>query len=486
MNLSEVLKLIITINSCINFLLLLGMVFLERKKPENIIAWLTVLTFLPIVGFILYVIFGSGLSVRTRRMIRKKGISERDIIRNIDGIQTLDEARLDGILKDDRELVTLCYSFGSYPLPGNDVKVFVNGDEKIKALKQDLLNAKQSINIEYYIFADDNVGKEIMDILCKKAKEGIDVKLIYDSIGSRKAPRRFFKQLEKAGGQVGEFFPPFMHIRLVNLKLNYRNHRKLVIIDGKVGYTGGINIRDDHMGKNKKLSPWRDTHIRIEGSGVYALQNIFLDDWRYCNNDNTPPRLYLENGYFPSPKICGNATLQIVSSGPDSRVQKIKETFVKMITSAKERVYIQTPYFIPDDTFFAALRIAVKSGVDVRIMVPKRPDKKTVYLATLSYLKEMSEMGIKIYLYNGFLHSKVMIVDDNKLSIGTCNTDNRSFGLNFEDTAIIYSKELNSQHKEIFMKDVQYSQEVNINFFQKKKWITKMLQAIMRLLSSLF
>lgn len=479
-------ELLITIVACVNFLFLIVMVFLEQRKPQYIIAWLTVMTFLPVIGFGLYVIFGSGLSVRTRRMIRKKSISERDIIRNIKGIQTLEEAKLDGILKDDKELVSLCYSYGSYPLPGNDIKIFTSGVEKINALKKDLKNAKKSINLEYYIFADDRVGKEIMKILCAKAKEGVDVKLIYDSVGSRKAPRRFFRKLEKAGGQVGEFFPPFMHIRLINLKLNYRNHRKLAIIDGMIGYTGGVNIRDDHLGRDKKLSPWRDTHIRIEGGGCYALQNIFLDDWRYCKNDNTPPKLYLENGLFPSPKICGNATIQVVNSGPDSQVQKIKETFVQMITNAKERVYIQTPYFIPDDVFLSALRIASSSGIDVRIMVPFLPDKKTVYLATLSYLKEMAEIGIKIYLYNGFLHSKAIIIDSNKLSIGTCNTDNRSFGLNFEDTVIIYSHELNSEYLKIFEKDMAKSKEVGINYFQKKRWITKLLQAIMRLLSSLF
>ena len=475
-----------TVVVCINFLLSIGMVFYEKRKPENIIAWLTVLTFLPIIGFLLYVVFGSGLSVTTRRMIKKKSISERDIIRNIDGIQTLEEAKLDGILKDDQELVTLCYSFGSYPIPGNDIKIFTNGKDKIEALKKDILNAKESINIQYYIFANDKTGKVIMDLLCKRAREGIDVKLIYDSIGSRKAPRRFFKKLEKAGGQVGEFFPPLLHIRNLNLKLNYRNHRKIVVIDGRIGYTGGINLRDDHMGLDKKIKPWRDTHIRVEGSGVYALQNSFLDDWRYCTNDNTPPKLYLENGYFPSPKICGTATVQFVTSGPDSQVQKIKETFVKMIINAKKRVYIQTPYFIPDDVFFAALRIAINSGVDVRVMVPNVPDKKTVYLATLSYLKEVADMGVKVYLYNGFLHSKTILVDDNKLSIGTCNTDNRSFGLNFEDAMIIYSESLNKEYENIFDNDMKNSIEVNSEFFKKKKWITKMLQAIMRLLSSLF
>ena len=471
---------------CINFLLMISMVFLEKRKPENIIAWLTALTFLPIIGFLFYIVFGSGLSVRTRRMIKKKRISERDIIRNIKGIQTLEEAKVDGILKDDQELVSLCYSYGSYPLPGNDIKIYTNGSDKLADLKKDLLNAKKSINIEYYIFANDKTGNDIMKILCQKASEGVDVKLIYDSIGSRKAPRRFFKKLEDAGGQVGEFFPPFMHIRLINLKLNYRNHRKVVVVDGKIGYTGGINIRNDHLGLDKKLKPWRDTHIRVEGAGVYALQNIFLDDWRYCKNDNTPLRLYLENGYFPSPTIKGNATTQLVTSGPDSAVPKILEAYVKMITNAKKRVYIQTPYFIPDDVFISALRIAVKSGIDVRIMVPKIPDKKTVYLATLSYLKEVAELGIKIYLYNGFLHSKTLLVDDNKLSIGTCNTDNRSFRLNFENTVIIYSKELNKQHRDIFEDDIKHSQQVDLNYFKKKRWLTKILQAIMHLFSAIF
>lgn len=227
--------ILITIIACLNFEMLLVMVFLEKRKLQTITAWLFVMTFLPIIGFILYIIFGSGLSVRTRRMIKRKAISERDILQNIEGIHKLDKIKTLGMENSDRELLTLCYNSGSYPCPGNDVKIFNSGKAKIAELKKDIKNAKYSINIEYYIFADDKVGKEIMELLCQRAREGIDVKLIYDSIGSRKAPRRFFKKLEKAGGQVAEFFPPFMHIRLINLKLNYRNHRKIVVIDGMIG-----------------------------------------------------------------------------------------------------------------------------------------------------------------------------------------------------------------------------------------------------------
>ena len=477
---------LITVIAGMNFLLMIVMVFLEKKKLQTITAWLTVLTFLPIFGFVLYVIFGSGLSLRTRRMIRKKSISEHDIIRNIEGMDNMGRAKLDGVTEEEKNLVTLCYNYGAYPCAGNGVKIYTDGKQKIEDLKKDLLAARTSINIEYYIFANDKTGKEIMDILCKKAREGVDVKFIYDSIGSRKTPRRFFKKLKKAGGKVCEFFPPLFHIRLINLKLNYRDHRKIVVIDGKYGWTGGINIRGDHLGLNKKLSPWRDTHIRIEGSGVYPLQNIFLDDYRYCTNDNTPPVMYLENGYFPSPRICGDALIQVIDSGPDVPVQKIKEAFVKMIVSAKKRVYIQTPYFIPDDVFFSALRLAAQSGVDVRVMAPKIPDKRTVYLATLSYLKEIVDCGVKVYLYEGFLHAKALIIDDNKVSIGTCNMDNRSFGLNFEDTAIIYSQKINEDYCKIFEDDMKKSIVADKEYFAKKRWLTKILQAIMRLLSPLF
>ena len=311
--------IMITVIAIVNFFLLIGMVFLEKRKPQNIIAWMTVMTFLPIFGFLLYIVFGSGLSVRTRRMIKKKAISERDIIKNIKGIQTLEQARLDGILINDRELATFCYSFGAYPLPANKVTIFNFGKDKIDSLKKDLLNAKNSIHIEYYIFANDQVGMEIMDILCKKAREGIDVKLIYDSIGSRHAPRKFFNRLVSAGGQVGEFFPPFMHIRLLNLKLNYRNHRKIVVIDGKIGYTGGINIRDDHLGKDKKLKPWRDTHIKIDFTALAIANHDNRATW--LNHPYRLIRCCINTS-------CINCKVNTISTG------KFRNTFYRIFLAA--------------------------------------------------------------------------------------------------------------------------------------------------------
>lgn len=469
----------------LNFLLFLSMVFFERRKLSSIISWITVLTIFPIVGYLIYIVFGSGLSLRVRRMISRHKLYEVEYDEAIANYLISDEQVKDK-LKNEMGLITCCYTYGSIICPGNDVQLFIWGEDKIKALLCDLENAKESINIEYYIFADDQVGKQVMDVLIKKAKEGVKVRLIYDSIGSLHAPRRFFRKLQKAGGEVAEFFPPFAYIRMINLKLNYRNHKKIVVIDGKVAYTGGINLRDDHMGKKKKVSPWRDCHIRVEGAGVYPLQNAFLNDWRYVKKEDFPSGKYAEEGWFPKPRLAGDVFTQVVVSGPDGEIQTIKEVFIKMLTNAKKSVLIQTPYFVPDEAFMSALRIAIASGVNVRIMIPSKPDYRTIYWVSLSYLKEFAELGADVFLYDGFMHSKVIVVDDDKMSVGTCNLDHRSFGLNFEDTVILYSKKLNAQYRKFFADDLLHCKMADIVYFKHQRWLTKFAQAIFRLFSQIF
>ncbi len=469
----------------INFLLFLSMVFLERRKLSSIISWTTILTILPIVGYLLYIVFGSGLSVRVRKMIADHKLYEVEYDEAIANYLLSDESSKEK-LKDEMGMISCCYKYGSIICPGNDIQFFLFGDDKINALLTDIENAKESINMEYYIFADDNVGKQVMDALIKKAKEGVKVRLIYDSVGCLHAPRRFFRKLKKAGGEVAEFFPPFAHIRLINLKLNYRNHKKIVVIDGKIAYTGGINIRDDHMGRKKRVSPWRDCHIRMIGSGVYPLQNAFLNDWRYANKENFTASKYVEEGLFPKPEIGGDAFVQVVCSGPDSEVQNIKEVYIKMLTNAKKSILLQTPYFVPDEAFLSALRIALASGVEVKIMLPSKPDYRTIFWVSLSYLKEFAELGAEIYLYDGFLHSKVVVVDDMLMSVGTCNLDHRSFALNFEDTVIIYSKQCNAQYRKYFDHDIVHCKPADTMFFKRQRWLTKFAQAIFRLFSQIF
>ena len=467
----------------INFLLFISMVFFERKKLSSIISWMTVLTFLPIVGYLFYIVFGSGLSIRVKRMIANHRLYEVEYDEAITEFLSSNDDLVKEFTKQDEGVIKCCYNYGSILYPFNDVKIFCWGEDKLKALLVDLENAKKSINMEYYIFADDETGKKVMNLLIKKAKEGVRVRFIYDSVGSHRAPRRFFRKLKKAGGEVAEFFPPFAHIRLINLKMNYRNHKKIVVIDGKIAYTGGTNIRDDHIGKKKRVSPWRDANVRIEGTGVYALQNAFLNDWRYVKKENYTAKFYNDEGLFPKPKTLGYTFLQVLTSGPDSPVPTIKEAFIKLITNAEKSVLIQTPYFVPDESFSTALRIALASGVKVKIIIPSKPDYRTIFMVSLSYLKEFVELGTEVFLYDGFMHSKVIVVDDDKLSIGTCNLDNRSFSLNFEDTVIMYSKELNAEYRKIFATDLEQSQQADLNYFKRKKWMTKFLQAIFRLFS---
>ena len=326
-----------------------------------------------------------------------------------------------------------------------------------------------------------------MGILCQKARSGVKVKLVYDSVGSLKAPRRFFKKLKKAGGQVAEFFPPFMGIRLINFKINYRNHRKIVVIDGKIGYTGGINLRDDHMGKKKRPSPWRDTHIRVQGPVVWDLQNIFFNDFRCAKREKLNAKQLVKEGYFLEQSLSdvGDVGAQVITSGPESTQRYIEDAYIRMISFAQKRSYLQTPYFIPDEMFLKSLIIAKKSGVDVKVMIPAKPDKRTVYYVTLSFVKELLEADIEVYLYNGFLHSKTLLVDDLCVSIGTCNADNRSFALNFELTTLLYDKDFVNKNAQIFEEDMKSSKLLPLADYNRKFFASKMVQAIFRLFSPL-
>ena len=471
----------------INIVSVITMIFVERKKPQMIATWFVVLNFLPIIGFIIYTLVGSGLSIKTKRMLKKKRLMAKDYEEFVKQQKKLFRSKK--IKEEDKEnldllLFNLNNSHCSYH-KNNYVKVFLDGEEKIKSLKKDLEKAKHSINMLYYIFADDNVGNEIMDILIRKAQQGVKVKIIYDSVGCLRTRRKFFKPLIKAGGEVAEFFPLLFDLKLFNLKTNYRNHKKIVVIDGKIGYTGGINIRDDHLGKHKKLSPWRDTHIKIIGKAVFDLQIAFFNDWRYCKNIKTGMSSLVNEGYFPKLKNSGNVGCQIITSGPDLPNQPIKESLLKMILSAKDKIYIQTPYFIPDEALSSALKIAAMSGVDIKVMIPSKPDKKFVYNATLSFAKELLSEGIEFYRYDGFLHSKTIIIDDRAVSIGSCNFDNRSFALNFEISAFLFDKDFVDQNLNYFLFDIAHCEKIDKPYFKNKVHFSRFFQAIIRLVAPL-
>lgn len=484
------LDIFLLINYILCLLSVLEMIFVGKKKPEKIIAW-TLLLMVPFVGLFIYVLIGAGLNKFTKNMLKKFELSNGQYSQHIKTqIKTLkQQGETKSYPSEFKDLILLnLNNADSMFTNNNDVKFYTDGRSVVDDLERDIKNAKSSIHLEFYIFANDNVGKEMIDLLTQKAKEGVEVRIVYDAIGSSKTFKRAFKKFKKAGGMATVFFPPFLNIKFLNFNANYRNHRKICVIDGKIGYTGGFNIRDDHMGENKKLSPWRDTSVRIVGKAVCDLQNIFLSDWRFAFKDNKKTEYYLVEKYFPKQNLersVGNLPMQVVSSGPNDSKEQIKTCMIRMINSAKKSIKIQTPYFIPDSAFLGALKLALLSGVEVQIIFPKKVDHWHVYYGSLSYLNDLLKYGVKVYMYDGFIHSKVLIVDDEIITLGSCNIDIRSFSLNFEDNVVIYDKQKTLEYVDYFADDLKHCKVYDEGSRKKLNVFKKMLISFCRLFSSL-
>jgi len=371
----------------------------------------------------------------------------------------------------------------SFFTQNNDVQIFTDGNEKFEELFKCIENANESVHVLYYIIKNDDLGKKLIDLLEKKADEGVEVRLLYDSIGGRKLKKQDVQGIIDAGGKVGKFFSSiFKHL---NFKINYRNHRKIVVIDGRIGFVGGFNVGNEYLGLNKKFGYWRDTHIKIIGAAVTDLQRRFFLDWGNATRED----LNYQPKYFPQmteEEVDGDAAIQIVTSGPDGRDETIKQNYVKLISSAQKSIYIQTPYFAPDASVMEALKIAALSGVDVRIMIPNKPDHMFVYWATYYYVGELLKYGVKVYTYeNGFLHAKTVVIDSVVSSVGTANFDVRSFKLNFEVIAIIYDTMKSTELKNIFEEDINYSLELTNELYLQRGIVIKFKESISRLLSPL-
>ena len=464
----------------INLLFAISIVFFERKKPTSALAWLAALVFLPGFGFLLYLVFGQ--TIYKEKIFRVKAEDDRKI-------QTAIQEQERELLEQDIPLESkigdyydLAYMFltENKALISNDneVEIFTDGNDKFNSLLAAINDARHHIHMEYYIIRNDDLGRRVLTALVQKAKEGVEVRLMGDAIGCNRLPKSFARELTDAGGQVAWFFPSkILHI---NLRVNYRNHRKIAIIDGKIGFVGGLNIGDEYLGKGP-LGYWRDTHIRIAGSAVKSLQSRFFMDWNYAAKDN----LVLEEKYFPDTRRREGVTMQIVHSGPDSIGEDIKFGYIKLINAARETVYIQTPYFIPDDSVLDALKIAARSGVDVRIMFPCKPDHPFVYWVTTSYIGELLEWGVRAYTYdNGFIHSKTIVVDGIAGSIGSANWDIRSFSLNFEGNAFIYDVMVAGRMKAIFEQDLKSCTEVTHQRYEQRPALIRIKESIFRLMAA--
>ncbi|WP_407272948.1 cardiolipin synthase [Radiobacillus sp. PE A8.2] len=463
-----------------NILLALAIVFLERRNATSTWAWLMVLLFIPLMGFILYLIFGRRLSnkkIFTWDTKSRLGV-KRAVQSQLRGLEDGSfEISNEGMIPYKDLIYLHLRNDDAIFSQNNEVEIFTDGIKKFNALIQDIENAHDHIHLLYYIIRHDELGQRLADALIKKSKEGVQVRVLYDDLGSRSLSRKYIKRIREAGGEVESFFPSF--IPKVNFKINYRNHRKLAIIDGNIGYIGGFNIGDEYLGYNKRFGYWRDTHLRMIGNAVHHMQTRFILDWNQASRHH----ISYESTYFVS-EPAGNVGVQIVSSGPDSEWEQIKNGYIKMIMEAKDYIYIQTPYFIPDESLKDALQIAVLSGVDVRIMIPNKPDHPFVYWATFYNIGELLTAGAKAYIYqNGFLHAKTIVVDGKIASVGTANIDVRSFRLNFEVNAFIYDQEIAEKLVQAYKQDIMNSSELTLKLYKKRsKWI-RFKESISKLLS---
>ena len=468
----------------INLLLALIIVFFQRRNPQTVWTWLLLLYFIPILGFVLYLIIGQDFN--KSRMFKAKEI-EGDLkyaVRKQEETIYKRKLRLaDPDMEQYRDIILYNLEAGQAVLTdNNDIKIYTDGKEKFRALYEEIKAARKYIHIQYYIFRNDELWQAIEPLLIDKAKQGVEVRVLFDSMGCRSMKNKDWEHLEEAGIEVAEFFPALFGN--LQLRVNYRNHRKIVVIDGRVGFVGGFNVGREYLGLDKKFGYWRDTYLRIEGAAVTALSVRFVLDWNYAAKEN----LFLEDRLFEIPEYEkeGNDPVQIISSGPDSHTKTIHDNYLRLIHKAKDHVYIQTPYFIPDASILDALKIAARSGVDVRVMIPCKPDHPFVYWATYSYIGELVQAGAKCYTYdNGFLHAKTLEVDGNVACVGTANMDFRSFGLNFEVNAVIYSKETTSKLERAFENDMTKSTQVTRKKYNERSLIIKFKEQISRLLSPL-
>lgn len=453
---------------------LVTVVITENRNPQRTITWVLVLVLLPIVGLLLYLIFGENhrreWSV-VRRMTKKlegKSLPYFNL--------SEEEAHDDSY----RKLKRLLKNIGYAPvLDGNRIDFLPSGAEKFERMFEDIRQAKNHIHLLYYTFRSDEIGNRLKDLLISKVREGVEVCVIYDDVGSLKAKSRFFKEMEREGIKVDCFLP--IRFPYFARRVNYRNHRKIAVIDGAIGYIGGINIADEYV-KGLRWGVWKDLAIRVEGKGVHAMQVVFLLDWYYSHKESLS-----KPSYFPQLPSYGHNPMQVVASSPLSTYENLTEGFFQAINNAQRTIYIQTPYFIPSEQIVQAMETAALSGVEVNLMIPRRSDNFLVGAASYSYIRSLLERGVKVWLYTaGFLHSKLIVIDEFLTIVGSANMDTRSFELNFEASAFIYDPETARCAVDIFRKDQRDAVRLEYAEWKKRPRVKRYFESIMRLMSPVF
>ena len=454
---------------------IISVLLLENRNPVKSIAWVLVLLFLPVLGMWLYLLFGQDY--RKKKIITEK--SFRSVNKQPHG--NFDSESVGKYLNQHQlNLTRLLYNnCNATVYPNNKVEVFSNGKETFEALFESIKNATDHIHLQFFIFDDDRISNDLRELLIQKAKEGVRVRMIYDYWGSFDLSKKYVKSLVDAGVYVRPFLPFRWQISRTN-KINYRNHRKVVVVDGKTGFIGGLNVADRYRYGNK-LGVWRDTFIRLKGAAVQGLQQLFIIDWYFVDR-----KLIEGNEYFPEPEKYDENLVQIVSSGPDSDWPAIMHGISSAIMSASKHIFIHSPYFMPTDEIASCIQMAALAGIDVRLMIPVKSDSRFSDASTASYLEKTLEAGVRVYRYKeGFLHSKAIVIDDFISIIGSSNMDERSFGQNFEANAFIYDKKTAINLKNLFLDDIKKCEELTLEAWTNRTRRQKLRESFARLFSPL-
>ena len=470
LEIAYIVLLLVYVSTIVSTILLL---LIENRNPVKSIAWIFVLLFVPIGGFVCYILFGKKF--RKKRIINKRSIR---LVKSYEEIAQRDVSVLN-LTDMQRSLVNLAINNSDAPFfEKNQIKLYTNATLLYEQIFEDIKKATHHINVEYYVFSPDNLGRRMMDALIEKSKEGVQVRLIVDDVGSWNFKKSHEKELRDAGIEVERFLE--VGLSFISSRVNYRNHRKILVIDGKVGYTGGINVADRYV-KGLSWGTWRDTHARYEGGVVLGLQRAFFEDWFFVRQS-----LIDDSVYYPAPSQEGTVRIQTVVSGPDMPWTSIMQMFTKSFSMAKKRIFIETPYFMPPEALMESMQTAALSGVDVRLILPRRSDAPLTLLSSHSYLDAMFKAGIKVYFYHpGFIHSKITIVDDEVGFIGSANMDFRSFEQNFELNTVIYDKEVVAQLVSIYEQDLSDSLKVEESSWKTRPKKMKVKESLARLCSPL-
>ena len=448
---------------------------MDNRQPVKTMAWALVIYFVPIAGIVLYIFF--GINTRREKLISQRSLDQLTKRTMLGFVEQSDLV----VPQQHQKMIEFFINDNSaLPFKNNNVDIFTTGYDFFLSLIADIGKARHHIHIDIYIFENDALGRLVRDVLIDKASEGVEVRVIYDDVGSWSTDNEFFEVMRDAGVEVS----PFLPVRFPQFarKVNYRNHRKIFVIDGETGYVGGFNIANRYV-KGRDGQPWRDTMVRITGSGVYGIQRAFLIDWYFVDRTMISSRRY----YPPvQPELVNNCMVQMVNSGPISPYPSIMQGYVRALMEAHHYIYIQTPYFMPTEAVLVAMKTAAVGGVDVRLMVPRRGDAYFVAWASRTYLREIMEAGVKVYMYNGgYLHSKMLVVDDAMVTCGSTNVDFRSFENNFESNVFFYDTSVARRFRTMFENDV--SSCILLNDLTKEQlhstFFSRLWESVTRLLA---